>query len=92
MAGRYSESDLRIVRDSRGREVAVRSIRVGRSFPIAGRHRVREGERLDHVAHAYLGDSTATWALVDANAGMTMDQLRGLAMLLVPIRTAGGDR
>jgi len=35
-----------------------------------GRHRVAEGERLDHLAAQYLGDPTMFWQLCDANRAL----------------------
>ena len=38
-------------------------------------HVVSEGERLDHMAHRYLGDSEQFWRIADANRAMRPDEL-----------------
>jgi len=38
-------------------------------------HRVSQGERLDHVTAAYLGDPTQFWRVADANRALRPDAL-----------------
>jgi hypothetical protein len=38
-------------------------------------HRVSQGERLDHVTAAYLGDPTQFWRVADANRELRPDEL-----------------
>jgi hypothetical protein len=40
-----------------------------------GEHEVRQGERLDHIAHAEFGDAEQFWVLADANRAMDPDEL-----------------
>jgi|SRR5687768_12052421 hypothetical protein len=39
-----------------------------RDIPISSRHTVRAGDRVDLLAHHYLGDVELTWRVADANA------------------------
>lgn len=47
-------------------------------LPLAW-HRVAEDDRIDLVAHRYLGDSQAWWRICDANAAMDPAALAGPA-------------
>lgn len=38
-------------------------------------HRVTQGERLDHVTAAHLGDPTQFWRVADANRALRPDEL-----------------
>ena len=38
-------------------------------------HAVKQGERLDHVTAAYLGDPTQFWRVADANRELRPDEL-----------------
>ena len=40
-------------------------------------HRVRQDERLDHVAHRYYRDPERFWRVCDANLAMRPDDLTG---------------
>jgi hypothetical protein len=40
-----------------------------------GQHIVRQGERLDHIAAARLGDPEVFWQICDANAAMRPEEL-----------------
>lgn len=42
-----------------------------------GRHVVAEGERIDNVAAAEVGDATAWWQLADANGASDPEELVG---------------
>ena len=44
-------------------------------FSLLQEHTVTEGERLDHIAHQYLGDPERFWQLCDANNAIQPDEL-----------------
>lgn len=44
-------------------------------FQTVEQHTVAAGERLDHIAARFLGDSTLFWRLADANHAMRPDEL-----------------
>jgi len=48
--------------------VLRRFIPQARDIPIAARHTVRAGDRVDLLAYHYLGDVELTWRVADANA------------------------
>jgi hypothetical protein len=50
-----------------GRVTRYRDVRFVPEAPAVRGHLLREGERLDHVAHLHLRDTEAFWALCDAN-------------------------
>lgn len=50
-------------------------------------HRVAAGDRLDLLAHAYLGDATAFWRLCDANP-----VVRPQALVAAPATTDASPR
>ncbi len=45
------------------------------AFAVLTEHTVKEGERLDHIATAYLGDPEQYWRICDANEAMHPDDL-----------------
>ncbi|MCA9625663.1 MAG: hypothetical protein KC731_41860 [Myxococcales bacterium] len=81
---RYQHAPLRQEVDAQGRVIAIRGPRVPRRVAVATHHHLRDGERPDHMAHAYLGDSTAWWRLVDANEVMTVEQLTASRSVAIP--------
>lgn len=44
-------------------------------FTVIQEHTVSEGERLDNIAHKYLGDPERFWQLCDANNALHPDEL-----------------
>ena len=44
-------------------------------FQLIQEHAVVQGERLDNIAAAFLGDPVLFWRLVDANGAMTPEEL-----------------
>jgi hypothetical protein len=44
-------------------------------FALLQEHTVMEGERMDHIAAAYLSDPEQFWRICDANAAMQPDEL-----------------
>lgn len=57
--------------DESGRHVRYKRIRTipndaGRTRP----HEVRDGERLDHIAHEHYGDPEQFWRVCDANKAL----------------------
>lgn len=45
------------------------------SFQFLKAHTVSQGERLDNIAHQYLGDPEQFWQICDANAAMDPNEL-----------------
>jgi len=54
-----------------------------------GEHEVRQGERLDHIAHEAFGDAEQFWLIADANRAMDPDDLIRLGRRLRIALAAG---
>jgi hypothetical protein len=52
---------------------------------LLGYHRRLDGQRLDHIAAAYLSDPTLFWRLCDANGAIVPDALAARALVGVPV-------
>jgi hypothetical protein len=52
--------------------VLRRFVPQARDIPIAVRHTVSAGDRIDLLAHHYLGDVELTWRVADANAATSL--------------------
>src|SRR5678815_1204803 len=61
--------------DTPGADVRRRFVPQVRDIPIAARHTVRAGDRVDLLAHHYLGDVELTWRVADANAATDLLEL-----------------
>ena len=46
-------------------------------FATAGEHRVSVGDRLDNLAHRYIGDPQRYWQICDANGVIRPEELTG---------------
>jgi hypothetical protein len=64
---RYEQQPTYNVTLPDGTEVVAVRLPVPKSRPLVGYHRVREGQRLDHLAFRYLADATAMWKICEAN-------------------------
>ena len=70
---RYHDVETATLTTADGREIALlrrRFLPSTEDFMLLAEHPVAEGERLDHIAHRYLGDPEAFWRLCDANHAM----------------------
>jgi nucleoid-associated protein YgaU len=62
--------------DASGREVPYKLLRVLPGPPVTVQtHRVVDGDRLDLLAHRYLGDSELFWRICDANRALRPEEL-----------------
>ena len=72
--------------DRRGRTVAcVTPARVP-AQPELGKHRRKDGQRLDHLAQHYLADATLYWRIALINDAMTPDQLAETEFVSIPVK------
>jgi hypothetical protein len=72
--------------DRRGRIVAcVTPARIPAQVEL-GKHRLKEGQRLDHLAEHYLADATAFWRIAALNDAMTPDQLAEAEFVSIPVK------
>ncbi len=64
---RYATSRQVTVVDATGREITLLVPRIVRPPSTNGSYEIRQGDRLDLLAHTAFGDSTRWWQLADAN-------------------------
>ncbi len=73
--------------DGRGRAVRYKKVRFIPETEVRMGHVLRQGERLDHIAHDYYQDSERFWRICDANRAMWPDELTagpGRTILIPP--------
>lgn len=73
--------------DRRGREVACVTPAVVPPQTELGRHRLRQGQRLDHLANHYLDDPAAFWRIAEANDAMTAEATLDVPLVNIPTKT-----
>lgn len=72
--------------DRRGREVACLT---PARLPVQvelGKHRHKEGQRLDHLAEHYLGDATQYWRIAFQNDAISADQIAEAQFVSIPVK------
>lgn len=74
-ASRYQALPTYLRTTPRGEVLRLRQPRLPTNPPVAGRHRVGPGERLDHLAWRHLSDPYAWWRFADALPGVDVDRL-----------------
>ena len=77
-ASRYHDIEVATVEGPDGRPVKYlrrRFVPDPSAFATLFEHTVREGERLDQVAAAMLGDPEAFWRIADANGARAPEEL-----------------
>ena len=73
--------------DRRGRTVAcVMPARIP-AEPELGKHRLKQGQRIDHLADHYLGDATTWWRIAALNDATTVDQIAEAEFVSIPVGT-----
>jgi nucleoid-associated protein YgaU len=75
-ASRYAQVPEAVYVDAAGREYPYKLLRIVPSRPadVAG-HLVVGGDRLDLLAHRYLGDPELFWRICDANGTLRPQEL-----------------
>ncbi len=80
--------------DVRGR--VVQALPMAESLPetVLGEFVPKRGQRLDHVASAFLGDAHGYWRIAELNGALLPDALAEVERLLIPVptgrRSSGG--
>jgi nucleoid-associated protein YgaU len=84
---RYEIVATDVFRDSSGREIPYKLLRLIPDAPIQGVHTVRQSERLDVLAHRYYRDPEQFWRICDANRALRPEDLVAVVArrLLIPI-------
>jgi hypothetical protein len=82
---RYASTDVTTLTDADGRVTAYlrrRFVPQPERFALLQVHTVAEGERLDNLTAAYLGDPGQFWRVADANRAMRPDDLMVVGQVL----------
>ncbi len=83
---RYKDLPLIYRRDARGRVVAVVPIPQAPQQTLRGYHLLKQGQRLDHLANAYLQNPTGFWRICELNDAMLPEVLTEKAEIEIPNR------
>lgn len=81
---RYAGLSTYAVADRRGRHVMVVPTPDPPAEPLLGYYRRRQGERLDHLANAYLGDGARWWRICELADVMHPDALAEAREVPIP--------
>lgn len=81
-AGRYDALPTYARRPPVGPPIQLRVPRVVPTSAVDGRHEVRAGERIDHLAVRLFADPYAWWRFPDANPGVDLEHLDDPGRLL----------
>ena len=82
---RYASTDVATLTDADGRVTAYvrrRFLPQPERFALLQTHTVSQGERLDNLAAAFLGDPEQFWRVADANRAMRPDDLMVVGRVL----------
>jgi hypothetical protein len=72
---RYQLVATETLTDAGGRPIRYKGQRLVPPTPARAVHEVLEGERLDHIAHAWYRDAERFWRICDANHALWPDDL-----------------
>jgi hypothetical protein len=90
---RYSGTEVAFLTDASGREIAYLRRRIlpdPDRLALLTEHVVTEGERLDRIAYAYLGDPEQFWRICDGNRVLRPDELTETINHRIRITLAAG--
>jgi hypothetical protein len=83
---RYAKLVPYVVTDHRGRQVTVVPVPPAPRQAMLGTHLLREGERVDHLAHQYLDNPTGFWRIAELNGAMLPEVLSEQREIAIPTR------
>jgi hypothetical protein len=81
---RYAGADQYVAIDRHGRAVTVVATPDAPAERLVGYHLRRQGERLDHLAGAYLGDAAGYWRIGELAGVMLPDALAEAREIPIP--------
>lgn len=84
---RYASLTPYPVRDRRGRTLMLVPTPEAPAETLLGYHRRHQGERLDHLASAYLGDGAGFWRICELADVMLPDALAEAREIPIPPRS-----
>ncbi len=73
--------------DRRGRQVAYVIPALVPPQTEMGQHRLRQGQRLDHLASHYLNNPAGFWRVAEINDAMTAEAALNIALVRIPTKT-----
>jgi hypothetical protein len=72
--------------DRRGRIVSCLTPAVIPEQAELGRHRLRQGQRLDHLANHYLDNPNGYWRIAEINDAMTVESALDTSLIRIPVK------
>ena len=72
--------------DRRGRTVVALTPAEIPEQAALGEHRKKDHQRLDHLAHFYLGDGAGFWRIAEVNGAILPDSLCEATQVIIPAR------
>jgi hypothetical protein len=76
--------------DIRGRTVRALPMAEPEGDVLLGEYVLKEGQRLDHLAHSFLGDPHGFWRIAEINGAVLPDALAEVERLKIPAKGRGG--
>ena len=73
--------------DRRGRQVSCLTPAPVPPQIELGKHRLKQGQRLDHLANHYLNDPAGFWRIAELNQAMTAEAALDTALVKIPTKT-----
>jgi hypothetical protein len=83
---RYVNQTPYVVRDRRGRSVAIVPTPPAPAEALLGIHVLKEGERVDHLAAKYLNDAAGYWRIAERNDVMLAEALSERREIEIPVK------
>ena len=83
---RYANQSQYQVTDRRGRTITVVATPEAPVEALRGYHKLRQGERIDHLAHAYLGQGPDYWRICELADVMVPDALAEAREIPIPTK------
>ena len=83
---RYVKLVPYLVSDHRGRQVAVVPVPPAPAQATLGTHLLREGQRVDHLAHQYFDNPAGFWRIAELNGVMLAETLTEQREISIPTK------
>lgn len=83
---RYVNLEPYEVTDRRGRAVKVVPVPAAPSQELLGVHRLRQGQRLDHLAAKYIDNPAGFWRICELNGVMLPETLSEALEIEIPVK------
>jgi hypothetical protein len=81
---RYAKLTPYKVKDGSGREIQVVPVPLPPADEPLGRHRRKQGQRLDHLAFKYLNNAEGFWRICEINDVMLAEALSQADEIIIP--------